>query len=113
MLPLTNRLKLPVSWNRNPDYQFRTTLFKLIAKYTENSDQPKVGFIVTTKVGKATERNRLKRKLSEYLKIRLPQLKNGVELVLILYPLAKSASNEDLSLNLDRALSKISVAAGR
>ena len=111
MLSVTNRLKLPVSWNRSPDYQFRTNFFKLISKNTGTSEEPKIGFIVTTKVGKATVRNRLKRKLSEFIRPHLANLRVGTEIVIIFYPQASGTTNEELSASLDKALSKILVSS--
>ncbi len=113
MLPAVNRLKLPVPWNRSPDFQFRTEVFKLIAKQTTSQNQPKLGFIITTKVGKAAERNRLKREFSAILKEKLEGLKIGVEVVIILYPSVTKATNEEISSHFDKVLSKIPFTASR
>jgi ribonuclease P protein component len=111
MLPFPHRLKLPVTWNRRyPDRDHSTNLFKIIAKKV-STEPTKFGFIITTKVGKATVRNRLKRKLSEFIKDYLEKIEPGWEVVLIVHPAAASATDEDLSLKVNQALSKIPVTA--
>lgn len=108
MLPSQFRLKLPPRWNRNfPDHKVSTKLFKLVSKKVDGQTGPRIGFIISTKVGKATVRNRLRRKLETLL---LPTFKNSnapVDLILIAYPTLSSANDEELSLNINQALSKI------
>jgi len=103
MLPSANRLKLPVSWNRSPDFANRGPFFKLLAK--KGSGEAKIGFVITTKVGKATVRNSLKRKLGEIFSTRLKALTN-LEIILILYPTIVGATDEEISASLDKALPK-------
>jgi len=108
MLPSKNRLKLPVKWDRNrADFQFRTDFFKLISKKVAVEEEPKVGFIITTKVGKATVRNALKRKLVASIGPHLEKLSRGVEIIFIAYPTLAKAKDEDISASVDKALSKI------
>lgn len=107
MLPAKNRLKLPTKWHRNyPDAAFRTPYFKALVKKIDANSECKLGFIISAKVGKATVRNRIKRLLESLVKDSLER-KDGLEIVLIIYPSAKGATNEELSLSCDQTLSKI------
>jgi ribonuclease P protein component len=110
MLPRENRLKLPVKWDRyHPELQFRSHLFKVIAKRTSNTLPAKVGFLITTKVGKAVLRNELKRKLSALLRTRLSSLPVGLEMIWIVHPELAKAKDEEIVATVDKALSTFSV----
>ena len=98
MLPSRFRLKLPPSWNRNyPDFKTSTALFKLIGKRVADQKGTRVGFIVSTKVGKATVRN-----LDH-----LEKSRGQLEVIIIVYPTCAKSSHEELSSSLNQALSKI------
>ena len=108
MLPAQFRLKLPPKWNRNyPDIKVNTTLFKIIAKNNEEGINPKVGFIISTKVGKAVLRNRTRRKLEGLLLPILKDSKSKLEVVFIVYPTCVKSSDEEISSQINQALSKI------
>ncbi len=108
MLPANLRLKLPPSWNRNfPDLQANSKIFKVIAKETKLAVSSKVGFIISTKVGKAVIRNRLRRKLEKLLRGRLEESRAGLELIIIAHPGSAQANDEEISTNLNQVLSKI------
>lgn len=106
MLPAKNRLKLPTTWQRNySDSQLRTPHFKALIKKVADGEC-KVGFVISSKVGKATDRNRIRRLLETFLKDALTS-KMSLEIVLIIYPSANKASNEELSSSINQILSKI------
>lgn len=108
MLPFKNRLKLPVSWSRsNPDLQLRTDLFKVLVKRTAESS-PKVGFIISSKVGKANIRNKIRRSLSKIVYQELPRLQSNQEIIFIVFPECAKATNENLSDSFYKILPKIS-----
>ena len=60
MLPKIYRLNLKSERFSRGEKEFTGTFFKLIVK-SQRSDKPKVGFIVSGKVGKAAQRNRVRR----------------------------------------------------
>ncbi|HEY4695237.1 MAG TPA: ribonuclease P protein component [Candidatus Nanoarchaeia archaeon] len=97
-----------MKWDRRaPDIQVSNNLFKVVAKKNLQEEGPKIGFIITTKVGKSFTRNRLKRKLSELIRPKLTTLKPGIEAIWILHPGIERAKDEEISLEVDKALSKL------
>ena len=110
MLPSQFRLKLPPKWNRNyPDIKINTNLFKIIGKNSEGIENPKVGFIISTKVGKAVLRNRTRRKLESMLLPKLEKSSSKLEVILIVYPSCAKSSDEEISAQLNQVLSKIHI----
>lgn len=108
MLPHKNRLKLPALWSKtNPDFQVKTDLFKLVGKNYPSQEQVKIGFIISSKVGKAVVRNRLRRFLANFFYKRLVKIKGSQELVVIVFPAMAKASNEEINSNLNKILQKI------
>ena len=110
MLPLKNRLKLPTPWGKtSPDYQIRTELFKVVGKTFKEDKPTKIGFIISSKVGKATERNRLRRLLAKFFYDKLTEVKSSQEVILIVFPIMAKASNEEINSNLNKVLQKIHI----
>ncbi len=110
MLPSQFRLKLPPKWNRNyPDIKVNTNLFKLIGKNVASGENPRVGFIISTKVGKAVLRNRTRRKLEAMLLPELEKSSSKLEVILIVYPSCAKSSDEEISSQINQALSKIHI----
>jgi len=107
MLPRAYRLKIPATWNRQPDFQIKTELFKLIGKTNPEGKNCKIGFIISGKIGKATVRNRVRRLLSGCFYAKIDKLNPKLELILITYPNIAKASNEEISSNVDKILPKI------
>lgn len=65
------------------------------------------GFIVTRRLGKAVERNRLRRRLRELLRLLHPQLQQGYDLVII----ARSGSRRQSYAGLEKRLRALLVKA--
>lgn len=108
MLAKENRLKLPVRWSRtNPDFQIKTEIFKALVKRVEADRPTKIGILITSKLGKAHERNSARRALSELIQRQLVRFGNGKEVVIITYPNLKDANAEKISACLNQVLSKI------
>lgn len=110
MLPHKNRLKLPAPWSKTkPDFQVKTDLFKLVGKNYPGQEQVKIGFIISSKVGKAVVRNRLRRLLASYFYKELTKIKTTQELIVVAFPTMAKASNEEINFNLNKILQKIHI----
>lgn len=108
MLPHKNRLKLPTPWSKtNPDFQVKTDLFKLVGKNYQGGGEVKIGFIISSKVGKAVVRNRLRRTLAGFFYKELEKIKGSQELIVVVFPAMAKASNEEINFNLNKILQKI------
>jgi len=60
----------------------------LLCKIIKNNLKiSRFGFIVSQKISKkATVRNKLKRKLSELVRVKLEKIKNGIDIIFIVFP---------------------------
>ena len=68
-------------------------------------DSCRVGFVVTKKMGKATVRNRIKRRLRAAVRAVFPlQAKPGFDYVLIARPIAVTRPYEELTADLTKAV---------
>ena len=68
---------------------------------------PRVGFVVSKRVGNAVVRNRTKRRLRALVADRLPGIPTGVDLVVRANPPAATATSRDLAGALDPLLHKV------
>lgn len=66
------------------------------------------GFVVSKKVGNAVTRNRVKRRMREYLRLLLPRLKHGMY-VFSARPAAADASYQQLAVDMQRLLERMGV----
>jgi ribonuclease P protein component len=114
MIPSKFRLNLAKNFRRVKKYAkaITTPYFTLLVNDRRNlirdlPEGPKVGFVVSAKVGKATARNRAKRLLSEAVQPKIEGLPKSLELVFIARPLVVEASSEQVKEAFDKALVKI------
>lgn len=80
------------------------------------SPQARVGFSVSKRVGNAVVRNRVKRHMREAIRLHLPQLRSGQDLVLIARPSAAAARHQQVVESVTYLLRKMDAiddAAGR
>lgn len=64
------------------------------------------GFIVSKKLGRSVIRNRVKRRISEAYRLRLPQVQSGVSLVWIARPAAAAVDYWQIAAAVDALLNK-------
>jgi len=114
MLPKINRIKKKKDFETifKKGVSFKNSL--LILKVVKNNlNQSRIGFIVSQKVSKkATVRNKIRRRLAEAVKIHMKDIsfgaqeKNGLDLVLIVLPIAEKSSFLDIKDALNGIFSK-------
>lgn len=71
-------------------------------------EKVRAGFVVSSKVGKAHDRSRSKRRLRELVSKNLETLPKGADLVFIAKGAIKEAKNEELTNSFNQVISKIS-----
>ncbi len=110
MLPRANRLKIPTNWNRkNPDFQLKTEFLKILGKKNVGSKSAKIGFIISGKVGKATVRNRIRRRLASLFYTKIAEIEPSLELIVIVYPNIVQAKDEEISSIFNKILPKLRI----
>ena len=111
MLPKENRL--------TDDYDFRRVkrlgksyhcpLFKLSFAQRKIEAPSRFGFVISKKIDKrATVRNRIKRLLREVVRENLEKIPDGFDIVFIVRPNIVGKNYEEISIEFDKVLSKIS-----
>ncbi len=111
MLPKRNRLNLKKDRFLKGSTQFASPFFKLLLKKSAG-DGPKIGFIVSGKVGKAASRNRVKRLLSEAAASKLEMISEDALLIFIAFPASGKAGLEEIKTSVDDTLSKAKILKG-
>jgi ribonuclease P protein component len=98
---------------RNSDFQliwqqgefFSSTL--MVLGFRENNlDNSRFGFVVSKKLGKAVQRNKIKRRMREAVRLRLEQIKPGYDLILIARQPINRASYPEIEQALNYLLRK-------
>ncbi|MCH7541570.1 ribonuclease P protein component [Patescibacteria group bacterium] len=114
MLPKEFRLKINEAKNERWGHKrnIYTPLFKVIYRFNKNSTgTPRIGFIVSGKVGGSIQRNRVRRVLSEAVWKRISEFPNQVEIIIISIQGVEKASHEEISDQLNKVLSKINISS--
>jgi ribonuclease P protein component len=108
MLPKENRLNLARDFRRfkAQERSIETPHFRL--NYLPASSIPRFGFVITNKIGGATERNRARRLLREVVRSRMDRMP-PIEAVFIGRRSLPEARYEEVLASFDKALSKISL----
>ena len=97
-LPKQQRLRHRPQFLKVQDTGFKVSVDPLLGVALQNPDgQTRVGFTVSSKVGNAVVRNRIRRRLREVFRKRKHLLPAGVDLVLIARTSAKDADYESLA----------------
>lgn len=112
MLPAQYRLKRSRDFARVRRFG-RSSGSPLAALYVlpTRSDDVRVGFSVSKRVGKATVRNLVKRRMREAVRQQLPSLQRGQDLVFIARPAASAASYDQIADSVTYLLRKTGAAA--
>jgi ribonuclease P protein component len=100
------RLRTPAEFARVRDTAPRAWLHRLLVLYVAPNDlqATRVGITVSGRVGKAVIRNRVRRRLREALRARLPRLQKGHDVLVIARPASAEATWADLGQALDTLL---------
>jgi ribonuclease P protein component len=88
-----------------------SNLLALRALDTRSPDL-RIGFTASKKVGKATVRNRVKRRMREAVRSRLTQIRSGQDLIFIAHPPAAEASYHEIDESVAYVLRKSRALAG-
>lgn len=107
-LPRHKRLRKSVDVQRVQRSGTRIRLQRVLILYTPSeSEQTRVGFTVSRKVGNAVVRNRVKRWLREAVRHQMADIPSGVDVVVIAHPQAAEANLRLLSQELSQGWSRM------
>lgn len=83
-------MKRPYRLRRNSDFQrvrrmgkFYASPFLVLAFLQNELNHSRFGFVVSKRLGKAVQRNKIKRRMREAIRLCIPQIKPGFDLVFI------------------------------
>jgi len=102
------RLRTPAEFAHVRELASRGWPHRLLVLYVAPNDleRARVGITVSGRVGKAVARNRIRRRLREALRARLPRLKPGRDVLVIARPPSAKATWPELTQALDVLLSR-------
>jgi ribonuclease P protein component len=102
------RLRTPAEFRRVRDVAARAWPHRLLVLYVVPNDlaRTRVGITVSGRVGKAVVRNKVRRRLREALRTRLPRLASGTDVLVVARPPSAAAGWLELCHALDRLLAQ-------
>ena len=109
MLPKKNRLKKRKDFERVfKEGKRYNEKFLFLVTAPNHLSFPRFGFVVNLKVSKkATVRNKIKRRLREIIRGFLPEIKKGIDCVIVARPEIKEATFQEMKEVLSRLIKKI------
>ena len=110
------RLRSPAEFRRARERAPRGCAHRLLVLYLAPNelDRTRVGVTVSSRVGNAVVRNRVRRRLREALRARFERLKRGYDVVVVARPASAGATWAELCAALDSVIERgrASVGAG-
>jgi len=102
------RLRTPADFRRVRDHAPRGWPHPLLVLYAAPNDlgRTRIGITVSSRVGNAVVRNKVRRRLREALRARLDRLAPGNDLLLIARPVSARATWVELTTALDSVLER-------
>jgi ribonuclease P protein component len=98
---------------RNSDFQqvrqngkFYASPLMVLAFLRNELNHSRFGFVVNKRLGKAVQRNKIKRRMREATRLRIPQIQPGFDLVFIARQPICQASYAEIEQSLERLLKK-------
>lgn len=99
---------------RNSDFQRVRQLgqsyaspLMVLAFLRNELDHSRFGFVVSKRLGKAVRRNKIKRRMREAVRLRLPDIKPGFDLVFIARQATRRASYADIDRAVEQLLERV------
>ena len=108
MVKREQRLRTPAEFRRARDQAPRGWPNRLLVLYAAPNDlqHARVGITVSSRVGKAVVRNKVKRRLREALRARFERLLPGVDVLILARPASAQATWDELNRALDGLLAR-------
>ena len=108
MLPKENRLKkekeFEAVFKGGRTLKGKSVFLKYLINVT---DKTRIGFVVSKKISKlAVERNKVKRRMREIIRLKKKDIKEGLSIVIISLPSIKGMTYQEMKEDLESLLSK-------
>lgn len=109
MLQKENRLRKQKEYDRvfEKNRRIKSVHFQLLIHFRKNQLMPKVGIIVSSKVGKAVIRNKIKRRIRDIVRSNLNKFPINGEYVFIAYPQIVDLEFSALQKEIEKAINSI------
>lgn len=100
-----DRLRHNVDFQRvRRNGKFHASPLMVLAFLRNELDCSRFGFVVSKRLGKAVQRNRIKRRMREVIRLHMPQIKPGFDLVFIARQPLNQASYAEIEQLLEKLL---------
>jgi len=106
MLPKKYRLNLNRQRFFRGEVEYSSPFFKILKK-SSSDEGPKIGFIISGKVGKAVTRNKIRRLLSQSIINNIDRIQKNSLVILIAFPKISGISAERIEEEVSKGLAKI------
>lgn len=102
MLPKRNRLRKGTSFKNiyKKGRRLSNPYFTLFYLQNHKIEHPQIGIVVSNKVGKATVRNKVKRRIREIIQSELKNIPNNLQILVLTKPKISSLNFQELKKSL-------------